>query len=53
MAKRDPYRNDLLEKEKHIARVKDEIKARRPTRWICWCGNLAEGNVTNGFDADG
>lgn len=50
---RDPYRKDPEEREKHIAEVKEAIRRSKPTQWICWCGNIAEGNTYTNFDADG
>ena len=54
MPKRDPYRGkDLTAREKLEDMVERTRERRRRNQWVCWCGNIAEADILNGFDADG
>lgn len=51
--KRDPYYNNPKARVEALKHIQEQIRSQKPTRWICWCGNVAEGNAYNSFDADG
>ena len=51
--KRDPYYNDPERRNDFFDMVEEVEKAKRPIKWVCVCGNEAEGNVLTGWDDSG
>ncbi|MHA2066896.1 MAG: hypothetical protein ACXABY_21205 [Candidatus Thorarchaeota archaeon] len=53
VGKRDGYWNNPKDRVEHLKYIQEEIRNRKPTKWVCVCGNEAKENVYNNFDADG